>query len=101
METRAQSASWYDVLAFLTLASLLGILVGVALGAVALLLAGSAHGADGADRRVPALQAPAQPAAHPAGNEEEDADEARGPEIVLPACEGQARRAASPRRLEI
>ena len=101
METRAQSASWHDVLAFLTLASLLGILVGVALGAVALLLTGSAHGFESPDRRAPSLQAPAQPAAYPAGNEEEDAEEARGAEIVLPACEGQARRVTSLRRLEI
>jgi Ca-activated chloride channel family protein len=46
MEIRPQSGSWYDVLSFLSLAAALGLVSGVAFGAVALLLAGPAYGAD-------------------------------------------------------
>ena len=97
MQTHAQSASWYDVVAFLGLASLLGLFAGVALGGAALLLSGPARGAE---KAVPALQAPAQRAAyHDAGEAGEDEPQPGSSEIVLPACEGQPRRAA--RRLEM
>jgi Ca-activated chloride channel family protein len=46
MEIRRQSSTWFDVLSFLSLAAVLGLVSGVALGAVALLLAGPAYGAD-------------------------------------------------------
>src|SRR5258708_143884 len=44
MQTR-QSSSWYDVLAFLSLAAGLGLACGIALGGIALLLASPAYGA--------------------------------------------------------
>jgi hypothetical protein len=41
MEMRRQPSTWYDVVSFLSLAATLGLVSGVAFGAVALLLAGS------------------------------------------------------------
>jgi hypothetical protein len=46
MQIRRQSSTWYDVLSFLLLAAAFGLGSGVAFGAVALLLAGPAYGAD-------------------------------------------------------
>ena len=46
MEMRRQSTTWYDVVSFLSLAAALGLISGVAFGAVALLLSGPAYGAD-------------------------------------------------------
>lgn len=98
MQTRVQSAAWYDLLTFLTMAALLGILVGIALGGVALLLTGSAHGAE---RRAPELQAPVHRAAYYDAREDEANAAEPGPAgIVLPACEGQAPRTDA-RRLEM
>ena len=50
-QTRSQPATWHDVVGFLTLASILGVFIGVALGVMALLLAAPAQGAD--RRRTP------------------------------------------------
>ncbi len=98
MQTHVQSATWYDLLAFLGLAALLGIFVGIALGGVALLLTGSAYGVE---KHALALQAPVHRAAYyHAGEENADQAEPGPAEIVLPACEGQAPRTAA-RRLEI
>jgi hypothetical protein len=55
MEMRRQSSTWYDVLSFLSIAAGLGLLSGVAFGAVALLLAGPAYGADSAEIRQDTL----------------------------------------------
>jgi hypothetical protein len=46
MEMHRPSTTWYDVVAFLSLAAALGLISGVAFGAVALLLSGPAYGAD-------------------------------------------------------
>jgi Ca-activated chloride channel family protein len=46
MDIRPQPSTWYDVFSFLSLAAALGLVSGVAFGACALLLAGSAYGAD-------------------------------------------------------
>lgn len=45
-EIHQQSSTGYDVLSFISLAAVLGLVSGVALGAVALLLAAPAYGAD-------------------------------------------------------
>jgi hypothetical protein len=55
MEMRRQSSTWYDVLSFLSLAAALGLVSGVALGAVALLLAEPAYGAHSAEAREATL----------------------------------------------
>ena len=39
MQIQSQSSSWYDVLAFISLAAGIGLACGIALGGVALLLA--------------------------------------------------------------
>ena len=96
MQTHTHSATWYDVLSFLTLALVLGLFVGAALGGVALLLTPPAHGAE---RTVPALQAPAQRATYYDAGEGEP--QSGSSEIVLPACEGQAARAGTGRHLEM
>jgi len=46
MEMHRPSSTWYDVVAFFSLAAALGLISGVAFGAVALLLSGPAYGAD-------------------------------------------------------
>lgn len=45
MQARRQSSTWFDLLTFLSLAAALGLAAGVALGALALLLATPAYGA--------------------------------------------------------
>lgn len=57
MEIRQHSSTWYDVLSFLSLAAVLGLVSGVALGAVALLLAAPAYGADSGQIKEGALLA--------------------------------------------
>ena len=46
MKTRRQPATWYDILSFLSLAAFLGLVSGAAFGAIALVLAAPAYGAE-------------------------------------------------------
>jgi hypothetical protein len=55
MEIRRPSGTWYDVFSFISLAAALGLVSGVALGAVALLLANPAYGADSGETKEAAL----------------------------------------------
>ncbi len=55
MQIRSQSSSWYDVLAFLSLAAGLGLACGIALGGIALLLASPAYGAPASEVEEGAL----------------------------------------------
>lgn len=55
MQIRSQSSSWYDVLAFLSLAAGLGLASGIALGGIALLLASPAYAAPASEVEEGAL----------------------------------------------
>jgi hypothetical protein len=59
MDIRPQSATLYDVLSFISLAAVLGLITGISLGALALLLAAPAYGADSGEirERTPMLRA--------------------------------------------
>jgi hypothetical protein len=46
MEIRPQSATLYDVVSFISLAAVLGLITGICLGGFALLLAAPAYGAE-------------------------------------------------------
>jgi hypothetical protein len=73
MEIRTQSSTWYQVLSFLSLAAALGLVSGVAFGAVALLLAGPAYGADSSEIKEGKWRRPVE-CAWPAPGQTEDAD---------------------------
>src|ERR1700682_1459135 len=70
MEIRRQASTWYDVLSFLSLAAVLGLASGVALGAVALLLAAPAYGADSEEIKEGTLLLRRQSAADAASEEQ-------------------------------
>lgn len=67
MQVRRQPATWYDIVSFLSLAALLGLVSGAAFGAIALVLAAPAYGAETptegtlvlrASEGAPAIEAP-------------------------------------------
>jgi Ca-activated chloride channel homolog len=55
MQIRSQPSSWYDVLAFISIAAGLGLACGIALGGMALLLAAPAYGAPASETTEGAL----------------------------------------------
>jgi hypothetical protein len=57
MQARRQPATWYDIVSFLSLAALLGLVSGAAFGAIALVLAAPAYGAETPTERTLVLGA--------------------------------------------